>query len=71
MCIRDRYYSLSDNWLCNTILKKAFDIKKLKKHNHEIIDAVVLCNTDLINNGKKIFAYEKLFITIYGLLHNI
>ena len=65
------YYSLSDNWLCNTILNKTLDIKKLKKHSHEIIEAVVLCNTDLINNGKKIFAYEKLFITIYGLLHNI
>lgn len=65
------YYSLSDNWLCNTILKKTLEIKKLKKHSHEIVNAVVLCNYDLINNGKKIFAYEKLFITIYGLLHNI
>jgi hypothetical protein len=65
------YYSLSDNWLCTTIMKKALEIKKLKKHSCEIINAVTLCNTDLINNGKKIFAYEKLLITIYGLLHNI
>lgn len=65
------YYSLCDNWLCNTIMKSALNMKKLKKHSHEIIDAVVLCNTDLINNGKKIFPYEKLFITIYELLHNV
>lgn len=65
------YYSISDNWLCTTIMKKALDIKKLKKHSYEIINAVVMCNIDLINNGKKIFAYEKLLITIYGLMHNI
>ena len=65
------YYSICDNWLCNTIMKKSLNIKKLKPHSHKIIDAVTLCNTDLINNGKKIFSYEKLLITIYELLHNI
>lgn len=65
------YYSLSDNWLCNTILKRTLEIKKIKKYSHEIVEEVTKCNYDLINNGKKIFAYERLLIAIYGFMHSI
>ena len=65
------YYSLSDNWLCRTILNRTLEIKKLKKHTHDIVEKVTKCNYELINNGKKIFVYENLFITVYGYMHNI
>ena len=64
------YYSLSDEWLCRTILKKSVKIAKLKKNIHKIVDLISQSQYDMIKCSKKIFIYEYMFLALYDILHH-
>jgi len=64
------YYSLPDEWVCNTILKKCVKITKLKKNIHKIVDLIATGQYDMLKCSKKIFVYEYMFLEMYDMMHN-
>ena len=65
------HYSLQDNYIFNLIYEVSLKYKKLNKNQDKLLPIIAKQNELSLYSSKKIFLYERIFIEVFKIFHNI